>query len=258
MLRTALKPRWLALFGCLLVVIATFTWLGLWQLDVAKDKARVEAAEQAADQPVVPIGQLIRPHEPFPQDGSGRPVRATGRYDAAHQLLVADRRLRGQTGYWVITPLVVQGSGARLVVVRGFVTDPSQATAPTTSGRVRVTGTLAPAESPTDRTDLPRGQVGSIDLGALLNRWHGDVYNAFIFKTGEQPRATTASISPVPPPEVPTGGLTWRNAAYALQWWIFAIFAAYIWWRMVRDDWQQDRAAEQQPAGRSTTKEAHV
>ena len=258
MLRTALKPRWLALFACLLVVLVAFTWLGLWQLDVARDNARVKAAEEASHRPVVPVAQLVRLHEPFPQDGSGRPVSATGRYDAAHQLLVADRRLRGRTGYWVVTPLVVQGSGARLVVVRGFVADPTEATRPTTSGVVTVTGTLAPSESPSQQTGLPRGQIGSIDLGALLNRWDGNVYNAFIFKTGEQPRATSGSITPVPPPEVPTGGLTWRNAAYALQWWIFAVFACYIWWRMVRDDWQQDQRAEQEPAGRPTTKEAHV
>ena len=43
----------------------------------------------------------------------------------------------------------------------------------------------------------------------------------------------------VPPPEV-TGGLKWRNAAYALQWWVFAAFAAFMWFRMVREDAQRD------------------
>jgi cytochrome oxidase assembly protein ShyY1 len=39
----------------------------------------------------------------------------------------------------------------------------------------------------------------------------------------------------VPPPEV-TGGIKWRNAAYALQWWVFAAFAAFMWVKMVRED----------------------
>ena len=26
-----------------------------------------------------------------------------------------------------------------------------------------------------------------------------------------------------------------RNALYALEWWIFSLFALYIWWRAVRD-----------------------
>jgi ABC-type nickel/cobalt efflux system permease component RcnA len=37
------------------------------------------------------------------------------------------------------------------------------------------------------------------------------------------------------------GGLSWRNLAYALQWWVFALFAAYMWWRMVRDDYEDGR-----------------
>jgi len=52
---------------------------------------------------------------------------------------------------------------------------------------------------------------------------------------------------------VPTG-LTWRNAAYALQWWVFGLFAAYMWWRMVRDDHRRDQAAAltKHPAGATT------
>jgi surfeit locus 1 family protein len=42
----------------------------------------------------------------------------------------------------------------------------------------------------------------------------------------------------VPPPALVNSGLSWRNAAYAFQWWIFALFAGYMWWRMVRDDFQ--------------------
>lgn len=258
MLRTALKPRWLGLLALLLAVLVSFTWLGLWQLNVARDKGQAQAAEAVTKLPVAPVSQVISPHQQFPSNGSGRPVSATGRYDAAHQLLVADRRLDGVSGYWVITPLVVEATGARLVVVRGFVTRPSQATPPTTDGTVTVTGTLAPGESPSTGGPLPAGQVETIDLGVLLNQWKGSLYNAFIFKTGERPRATAASIKPIPPPPIQTHGMSWRNAAYALQWWIFAAFAAYMWWRMVRDDWQEDRRAGTTPAPRRRTKEAHV
>jgi hypothetical protein len=49
----------------------------------------------------------------------------------------------------------------------------------------------------------------------------------------------------VPPPVIGESGLSWRNAAYALQWWIFAAFAAYMWFRMVRDDHQLDLTREE-------------
>ena len=43
MLRTALKPKWLALLALALLIGIAFVQLGRWQLGVAHDKARAEA-----------------------------------------------------------------------------------------------------------------------------------------------------------------------------------------------------------------------
>lgn len=237
-----MKPRWLGLLALLVVVLVSFIWLGLWQFDVARDHAQNKAVLGAPMLPVAPLAEVIAPHQEFPADGSGRRVTVSGRYDGAQQVLIADRRLDGVAGYWVTTPLVVATTGARLVVVRGFVSSPAQATPPTAEGPVQVGGTLAPGESPTSGAGLPPGQRSSIDLGALLNQWHGSIYNAFIFATSERPDVTAAVIQRIPPPPIQTHGLTWRNAAYALQWWLFALFACYLYWRTLRDDWEKDRA----------------
>lgn len=34
---------------------------------------------------------------------------------------------------------------------------------------------------------------------------------------------------------------TIRNVAYALQWWIFAAFAIFFWWKMLKSDLAEDR-----------------
>jgi len=34
----------------------------------------------------------------------------------------------------------------------------------------------------------------------------------------------------------------WRNAAYAVQWWIFAAFTLWMWGRTVRDETRRARA----------------
>lgn len=247
-----LKPRWLGLLGVLVVLMVAFTFLGLWQLSVARDDARREALAQAPNQAAVALDQALEPHTAFPAEASGRPVTATGRYDASGQVLVVDRRLDGSSGSWVVTPLVVDGSGARIAVLRGFVRDESaRGPAPAATGPVTVTGTLAPGESPSSAS-LPEGQLGSVDLARLVNLWPGELYNAFVFATAESPDVSPG-VQRVPPPVVPTG-LTWRNAAYALQWWVFGLFAAYMWWRMVRDDHRRDEAAstEIHPAGVTT------
>jgi cytochrome oxidase assembly protein ShyY1 len=249
-LRTALKPRWLALFALLVVIVVTFAELGLWQLHVAQDKGRQQTVQAAADRPVAFVGTVLRPHTPFPSDGSGRRVVATGRYDAGGQFLVAPRRLAGTTGYWVVTPLVVEATGATLPVVRGFARDLSSVPEPPT-GMVTVTTSLAPGESPTapptTGSVAPKKYLvrGSVDLAELVNEWPGDLYNAFGFVVDERQAAPAwgpvalDGLERVPPPQVDSG-LQWRNAAYAVQWWLFAAFAAYMWVRMVRDDAQRD------------------
>jgi cytochrome oxidase assembly protein ShyY1 len=230
-LRTALKPKWLGLFALLLAIMAACVQLGLWQLHVAQDKGLRDALQKAHQARPALIDTVIRPHEAFPNPQSNRAVTAIGEYAASDQFLVGPRRLDGRTGFWVVTPLDVTETGARLAVVRGFVTDTSRPAQPP-SGAVTVDG-------------WPRAAHGSIDFSLLVNEWPGELYNAFVFAQGEKTAAGVgippdAGLQRVPPPEV-TGGLKWRNAAYALQWWIFGGFAAFMWIRMVREDAQRER-----------------
>ena len=228
--------------------MVTFGVLGLWQLNVARDKGLAEQVRDAPTRAVAELTTVLTPSGPFPGDGTGRRITATGRYDGSAQVLVTPRRLRGQSGYWVVTPFVVRSSGARIAVVRGFVTDPKQAVVPSSTTGITLSGTLAPGESPTGDSaraapTLPDGQIDVLDLSLLVNRWPGTLYNAFVFATAEQPDVTSLAspdVHRVPPPPLVGGGISWRNAAYALQWWVFALFAAYMWWKMVRDDYEDD------------------
>ncbi len=239
MLRTALSPRLAGLFALLLALVTAFVLLGLWQWDVAHDNSGATQATAAQRQPVAPVTRVMRnPSQEFPRDGSLRPVRATGRYDGSRQELVAGRELGGQSGYWVLTPLVVDGTSSRLPVVRGFVTNRSQARLPSTGDDpVTVTGALAPGESP-EAGAGPPGTIGSINLAILANTWGGTVYNAFIFRTAETPVATVAPVRTFPPPTPGGGGFHLLNAGYAVQWWAFAVFAIYVWVRTLRDEHQ--------------------
>ncbi|WP_052591210.1 SURF1 family protein [Luteipulveratus mongoliensis] len=245
MLQTALRPRNLALLTLAVVAAVVFVLLGRWQWGVAQDDARAKALRDGPRHPVVQLTDYVQPHQPFPKGGSLRRVEASGTYDSAHQVLVPDRRLAGKKGLWVVTPLVVDGTGARLAVVRGFVTSADQATPPVVRGKVTIVGALAPTESPSEATDYPSGQIGSVDVPSMLNTWGGDAYNAFVFGMSESPSATTVAITKVPPPSPEAGNRDWRNVGYAFQWWAFAAFALYFWWRSVKEDRRDELAAEQ-------------
>lgn len=245
MLRTALKPRWLGLLALVLLVVASFTWLGMWQLDVARDKSHQEALERAVAMPVQDIGEVLPPHTPLTTALVGRRVSATGTYEAGHQVIVTPRLLDGQRGAWVMTPLNVGGS--YLPVVRGFISDPSQAQPPP-SGEVTVVGALAPPESaPDEDAGLPPGQVSTIDVASLVNEWDAGTFSAFVYLESETPASGAAvpwTPTLVPSPGFGQAGIEWRNLAYAAQWWLFAAFAVYMWFRMVREDAQTDKPIE--------------
>ncbi len=241
MLRTALRPKWLALFAVMVGVVVAFVELGAWQLDVARSRSAADAVQAAAAQPAAPLRDVLEPHRPFRSDLSVRRVTVDGTY-AGPQVLIADRRLAGRAGWWVVAPLRTEGG--TVAVLRGFVSDPADAPA-VPAGDVHVAGAIAPGESPSERTDLPSGQLGSVDLSVLVQRWPGDLYNAFVFATAESGEGIPADLglTRVPPPPPIPEGLSWRNAAYALQWWMFAAFAVFMWVKMVRDDHRFEEAA---------------
>lgn len=245
MLKTALQPRMLGLLALALVIVAAFMWLGRWQYQVAEDKANVEALQAARARPVVELSSVLQPHQEFPNAESTRSVRVTGRYAAERGCLVAHRRLDGVTGYWVMTPLVSKSPAATIAVLRGFVTDPAAIPAPP-AGEVTVVGALAPGESPYKGPALPEGQRGAVDLSEFVNEWPGDLWNAFVFADTEavDGKAVDPGLRRVPSP---TGEseLNWRNLGYALQWWVFAVFAVVMWWRMLKQS-HEKQAHEKQ------------
>lgn len=243
MIRTALKPTWLLLLALLVVILVSFYQLGMWQLGVSSNEASREHAQAQAARPTEPLGQVMAPQQAFPQDGAGLSVRARGTYVAELQFLVPDRLLQGREGYWVVTPLRTSGDAPAglLPVVRGFVADPASADAPA-STPVTLVGTLAPAESPVSG-DLPEGQRGAIDTADLVNDWTDPVYNGFLFLVDEAPGLTASSVERVPPPVFGESGIVWRNFGYGIQWFVFAAFACYMYYRFLKDATERDRSA---------------
>ncbi|WP_084961980.1 SURF1 family protein [Thermoactinospora rubra] len=234
MLRTLLAPRLLGLHIVAIGVLIAFILLGRWQLGVFEDSGRPRAA---ADPAPVAVDQLVKFGAQLDGEALGRRVTASGVYDGGKQLLVADRRpdvdamggraARG-AGYWVLTPLRL-ADGTLVPVVRAWTATPEAAPA-VPPGQVAVTGRVRPSEA-TDGVRryaaLPSGQVATVSTAELINLWPGEkVRNGFVVADGSGVR--------IPPPQ--TGGeLTWRNLAYALNWWIFAGFAVFMWFHFVRD-----------------------
>jgi surfeit locus 1 family protein len=160
------------------------------------------------------------------------PVEVEGRYaPASQQFLVAGREHDGRDGFWVLSPLLVDGTAppSALLVVRGWTADPTPPPVPV--GPVTETGVLQPGEEGSTTVDADR-VVDAVRIPALVNAVDGDLYSAFLVSTG----AGAAGLRPVTPPAVEPGwSAGMRNLAYALQWWLFGAFAVFLWWRICAD-----------------------
>jgi cytochrome oxidase assembly protein ShyY1 len=250
-LRTALQPKWLGVLAVVLALCVAFTFLGRWQLDVARSKEKPKHPHVLA---AAPLEQVVGPQQTFRNNMLGRPVTVAGQYDAGRQLLVSGKRLGGAKGFWVLTALRVP-SGALVPVVRGFVPTAAAASVPPApSGAVRLNGVLeAPDAAPAggDGPTVPAGQIPAADTADVVNLWGSPIYNVLVVAdAGSSP--SSGVLRPVPPPSASQGGgLDLRNAAYAVQWWIFGLFALLLWWRMVRQDAVESALA----AGPAPTKE---
>lgn len=212
-----------------LVLVGVAGWLGTWQLDAWQARRAAEARDLTRLDPV-PLADVMGPDDAFPGADVGRPVDVAGTWKPEGTFFVSGREGDGRDGYWVVTPLDVGGSA--VLVVRGWSPEPS---APAVSGRSEVTGWLQPPEGATGLVDDDPTDdvVPQLQVADALQRVDTDLYGAYV--VGQQPTAGLEAAELEALPEV--GRFTaLRNLLYALEWWFFGAFAAFVWWRWVRDE----------------------
>jgi cytochrome oxidase assembly protein ShyY1 len=141
----------------------------------------------------------------------------TGSYDPKLQLLVGE----AGTARRIVTGFRLD-DGRLVAVVRG-VTD--RADPPPPAGTLRQTGVLLPSED--------SGDPGtSLRVPLLAQTWPDQLVEGYVNLTAAESVAQGIQPSPLNLPAAP-GRL--RNGAYALQWWLFAIFALVLAVRIARD-----------------------
>ncbi|MEU0061119.1 SURF1 family protein [Streptomyces sp. NPDC006334] len=260
MYRFLLTPRWWGINVFVLLAVPFCVFMGSWQLsrfesrvdDQRTAEAQVASAREEAPRP---LAEML----PVDKATSGKRVTATGRY--GEQLLVPDRELDGRQGFYVLTLLRTDG-GRALPVVRGWLpgaADAAKAPAPP-AGQVTVTGSLQASETPGDngvsaRGGLPAGQTAAISAASLVNLVSYDLYDAWVTLD------TAAPGTKAVPATAPAGtGLdlkAFQNLGYTGEWFVFAGFVVFMWFRLVRREVEFARDAalglvprdERAPAG---------
>ncbi|MEV0090119.1 SURF1 family protein [Streptomyces sp. NPDC050738] len=235
MYRFLLTPRWWGINVFVLLAIPFCIFMGSWQLSRFEDRVATHTAAEKAPDPArqasAPLDSLL----PVDTKTSGRQATASGTY--GEQFLVPGRLLDGKSGAYVLTLLHTEG-GKALPVVRGWLPTGRKAPAAPT-GDVTVTGSLQASEN--DQTDgahtdggLPSGQVGIISAASLVNLVPYQVYDAWITLPTA---AATTGLTAVPATAPPNTGLdlkAFQNLGYTGEWFVFAGFVVFMWFRLVR------------------------
>lgn len=270
MLRLALKPRWLGFLALVLLLVTAFVMLSAWQIDRAQSK------NQQADNPELavakPFNDIMEAQGPMPGYLADQRVTISGHFLPDQQIIVDDRYLNRTKGYWVVTMFApddpeyaqaadtdqLESKPVAIPVVRGWTEDLETAKASTASDAdVTLDARIAPIEGPLDTKDLPEGVVRSISTSQIVNLFDVYTYSAFLFPQ-EKPEVGIGDdqLSYVPYQEPQDEGFDLQSAFYALEWIVFAVFAVYIWFRLLRDEYNALRREDQAPVEYVVVKDA--
>lgn len=245
MLKTATKPKNLALLGLACAFVVAFILLGNWQL------GRAGVNQPPAPTKVLSLTDILQPHQKLSGDVGTHPIAVTGTYANLPQVRVVDQ-VAGKD--WVVAALTVTGADgqqATLPIARGMIAA-GAALPETPDGQVTLVGRMQASHAPNRITS--GDALDGVSLADLRNRWPGKMYAGYLAirtaaaadKGGVFPAeletdtvrgadVDSALADPVPLAEAPRV-MAWHNVSYSLQWYCFAIFAVYMWLRVVWTD----------------------
>ncbi len=237
-LRRATSPRGIAAIVLLAVFVVATLLLGRWQWDRTQG---ILEAERAAKAQRAPIEQVLPDTATeVPADAMGHRVSLAGRWLPQAQVAVVNREVEGRPGVWILTALQLD-DGPVVAVVRGWLPAADSPGSVAPGGRVVVDGIIQPEERFYAGAVTPPGTITALsDLSAALGR---PVLPGYVALTSQDP-----PMSPAPVPievqvstDVP---FPLRNFVYALQWWLFGLFAVAL---FVRWLWRHDSARGEHP-----------
>lgn len=230
------RLRWGALMLATVIMLAAIAVtgsLGWWQWTRAHETGRTVYPEAA-----VPLAEVVSPGDPSGPE-IGRQVIVDGEWADAEVFVVTGREVEGQDAQLLVRALTVDadatgtGQAATLAVIAGWAPADATPAVDVPTGPVTLEGYLRASEAavpaPTG-SDVDATAVGAASTSGLAQSWEPPLYSAVLVSYD-----AVEGWSPLEPLE-PTQETNIRNAAYAIEWWIFGAFAAFVAVRWMRDN----------------------
>jgi surfeit locus 1 family protein len=235
-----LRPGWLLKHLFALAIFGSFVVLGIWQLDRLEQRRAANAVALAVlDQnPTTLTGA-----EPDPAALVGRKVRVTGSYLNEQSVVLRSQKSdSGVDGVHLLTPLRIAGSGAVVIVDRGWLPTSQRGAAlagyavareVTLEGvayapQVRPDSALAPRDLPLPGASRVEAWV-RVDVAGLQAQVGEPLLPLYVEQLPD-------GASTLPRPRDPRAMDEGPHLGYALQWFAFAAMLAVVYAALMRQE----------------------
>lgn len=243
-----LTPRSIGLLALTLVIAGLFAALGQWQISRAVQQGTVVARPTERS---VSLTSVARPATQQTDASVGQRVSTRGALVPQDTVIAGDRLNDGRRGWWVVGHVEVDApQGAQLAVALGWA--PTEEAARAAAAGIRASapvdrplvGRYVDSDAAEPSTSGSPTALDAVSTARLVNLWTQDVGSPTfegVLTLEDPPAGLTEIYSPKPGSEVE---LNLLNILYAVEWAIFAVAAFYVWYRLVRDRWEQEQVAD--------------
>jgi surfeit locus 1 family protein len=213
--------------------------LGVWQLSRAAQKeAMQQALDERATMPEVPAERMAR-IEADAEAQHYRRAQLRGEWVGSATVFLDNRQMNGRPGFYVVTPLRLQGSGDAVLVQRGWVPrDQLERTRlpriESPAGEVTVAGHIAPP--PSRLYEFGAAAFGPIrqnlDLGGFSRETGLRLLPLSLVQEEAAGDSQDGLLRQWPRP----AGDVHKHYGYAFQWFALCALMAglYVWFQLVR------------------------
>ncbi len=231
----SVRLRFWVVTGAALLGVAVTLALGRWQLGRAAEKEALQASIDA--QALLPVldGRSLEGAVDTPALLHRR-IEAVGHWVGERTVFLDNRQMNGRPGFFVLTPLRLEGSHAVVLVQRGWVPrnfEDRTRVPPvdTPAGPVRVLGRIAPA--PSKLYDLGEAGTGAIRQNLDMAQFRVETGLALAAMSIQQTGASADGLAREWP-RINTG--VDKHYGYAFQWFGLCalISLLYVWFQIVR------------------------
>jgi len=235
----AATRRFLIVTLATLAGVAATARLGVWQLSRAAEKIALQTALDTRGH-LAPLGNGELAREARQADAQHyRPAAVRGQWVVGHTVFLENRQMNGRPGFFVVTPLRLEGRGDAVLVQRGWAPrDMRDRTllprVDEPAGTIEVHGLIAPP--PSRLFEFSGAQGGAIrqnlDLAAFSAEIHLPLAPVSIQQNDSAATAADALLRQWPHPAVDVH----KHYGYAFQWFAMSALMTglYVWFQLVR------------------------